>query len=72
MSKIESGKLELHVEACNVAGLVRGVATSFAIYANNKGIELTCSCPPEEDVPLVMLDKIRVRQTGTAAMGGNR
>ena len=51
-------------EACNVVSLVRSAATSFSIYAERQGVQLTCSCSDEDDGPLIMLDKIRLRQAG--------
>ena len=55
--------MELQSEACDIVSLVQNAATSFGIYAQSKGIQVTCSCP-EGDVPMVMLDKIRLRQAG--------
>ena len=62
IAKTESGMLELQMEACDVASMVKDVASSFSIYASSKGVELACLCEAETP-PMILLDKIRMRQT---------
>ena len=59
ISKLEAGKLEVHPEPTDLAGLLREVATTLELQARDKGLELRVEAPPE--FPLVT-DPARVRQ----------
>jgi PAS domain S-box-containing protein len=60
-SKIEVGKLELHVEPCSVARLVEGVTATFEHAASTKGLLLTRRVDPGL-WPAHRLDPARLRQ----------
>ena len=61
MTKIESGKMEMCVEACDVQDLVSRAVERFATPARSKKVELTCEFEPHK-LPSVMLDPMRTRQ----------
>lgn len=60
LSKIESGKIELHLEPLSLNNLIREVSMIFSKSVEDKGLVFTqlldFSCP------LLLLDEIRVRQ----------
>jgi signal transduction histidine kinase/DNA-binding response OmpR family regulator/HAMP domain-containing protein len=60
LSKIEAGKMELHLEAFALAPLVEDVATTIRPLAAKNGNQVVVECPA--DVGLMRADPMRVRQ----------
>ncbi|HXV10703.1 MAG TPA: response regulator [Burkholderiales bacterium] len=60
LSKIEAGKMELHLEPFAVAPLVEDVVKTIQPLADKSGNELTVSCA--DDVGTIRADQTRVRQ----------
>jgi len=60
LSKIEAGKMELHLEAFPVAPLIEGVIKTIQPLAAKSGNELTVSCP--SGVGAMRADQTRMRQ----------
>jgi len=60
LSKIEAGRLELTMETCDVADLVRGVATTVHPMVEKNGNTLRVTCP--DSVGDVTTDTTRLRQ----------
>ena len=61
LAKMEAGKVELHVEPVELAGLCRELQAQFQPQAEQKGLALRVECAP--DVPaLVPMDGMRVQQ----------
>jgi signal transduction histidine kinase/CheY-like chemotaxis protein len=60
LSKIEAGKMELHLEAFPVAPLVEDVVKTIQPLAEKSGNELTVTCADE--VGTIRADQTRVRQ----------
>lgn len=61
LSKIEAGKMELHLTSCNVASLITEVIDLTHTQAEAKGIELTCDLPVQEWS--IETDEQKLRQT---------
>jgi signal transduction histidine kinase/DNA-binding response OmpR family regulator len=59
LSKIEAGKMELHLEAFDVAELVAEVATTIERQAVKNGNRLEIACPPGIGVMWADLSKVR-------------
>ncbi|MGH8703538.1 MAG: sensor histidine kinase, partial [Burkholderiales bacterium] len=60
LSKIEAGKMELHLESFPVAPLIEDVVKTIQPLAAKSGNELTVSCP--SGVGAIQADQTRVRQ----------
>ena len=61
MSRIEAGRLELHVAAFDLYGLLDDMQTVFAMRATQRGLAFTCTIAPE--VPRqIISDEARLRQ----------
>jgi signal transduction histidine kinase/DNA-binding response OmpR family regulator len=60
LSKIEAGKMELHIEACSIATLVEDVAGTVRPMAEANGNRLEVACAA--DVGTMQVDVTRVRQ----------
>ncbi len=60
LSKIEAGKMQLHLEPCDVAALVRELVETFRPSVRAKGLELRLELAA--DLPSVNADPTRVRQ----------
>lgn len=60
ISKLEAGKLSLHLEPVDLPALVRDVVDLHQLRATEKGIALTLDMPP--DPGLLMLDASRLAQ----------
>jgi signal transduction histidine kinase/DNA-binding response OmpR family regulator len=60
LSKIEAGKIDLHLETFGIASLVEDVITTIRPLAEKNGNRLTVECPP--DIGTMRADPTRVRQ----------
>ncbi len=60
LSKVEAGKLELHVEAFSPLSVVEGVINIMTGQARERGIEFHVDAPP--DLPQLEADPIRFKQ----------
>jgi signal transduction histidine kinase/CheY-like chemotaxis protein len=60
LSKIEAGKMELHLESFPVATLVEDVVKTIQPLAQKSGNALLVNCPP--DIGNIRADQTRVRQ----------
>ncbi len=60
-SKIESGKLELHLEPASLTQMLDSAQQSFSGVASQKGLLLHCSIDPQIS-PAVFVDRLRLRQ----------
>jgi len=60
LSKIDAGRMKLHVEAVNLADILAVALPSHEDAAADKGLALSCECPP--DLPRVRADPDRVQQ----------
>ncbi|MGH6945769.1 MAG: response regulator [Kiloniellales bacterium] len=60
LSKIEAGKIELHIEDIDLASLVREAARTAQPLASQNGNKLTATCP--DDIGTIRADPTRVRQ----------
>jgi PAS domain S-box-containing protein len=60
LSKIEAGRLELHIEEVDVGALIQDVATTAEALAARNGNRLEVRCPA--DVGTIHTEPIRVRQ----------
>ena len=60
LSKIEAGKLELHLEPVNVTGIVEELMVTVSPLAEQQGSPLTTRC--EGEVSTIITDPRRVRQ----------
>jgi signal transduction histidine kinase/CheY-like chemotaxis protein len=59
LSKIEAGKMELHLEAFDVAALITEVATTIERQAAKNGNTLEITCAPDIGVMWADLSKVR-------------
>ena len=59
LSKIEAGKMELHLEAFDIASLMAEVATTIERQAHKNGNTLTVTCAPDIGVMWADLSKVR-------------
>lgn len=59
LAKLESGKMEVHPESCDVAQLVREVLGSFALDSGRSGVKLVGKT---SGLPRLMVDSQRLRQ----------
>jgi PAS domain S-box-containing protein len=60
LSKIEAGRMELHLEACDVGELVRGVASTVHPMVERNANTLRLDCP--DGLPPITTDSTRLRQ----------
>ena len=60
LAKIESGKLELHLETFDVAGMIQEVVTTIQPLAERNANELQVHCPA--DIGSLHADSTKVRQ----------
>jgi signal transduction histidine kinase len=60
LSKIEAGRVDLFLEATALAPLLRGVLATIGSLAKDKGLSL--SLEAADTLPLVTIDKTRIRQ----------
>jgi len=60
LSKVEAGKLELHPEDVQVAGLVEGVSDIVRALAKERRIDIALDLPA--DLPTLAADPVRVKQ----------
>lgn len=61
MSKIESGKLELHEDTVNIPLFLEGIASVFTVQAREKGIRLITDFS-QLQMPWVVIDELRSHQ----------
>ncbi|HET7434251.1 MAG TPA: response regulator [Thermoanaerobaculia bacterium] len=59
LSKIEAGKMELHLERFEIAELINEVVSTIAIQARQNGNNLEVLCPPDIGVMVADLSKVR-------------
>jgi signal transduction histidine kinase/CheY-like chemotaxis protein len=59
LSKIEAGKMELHLERFEIADLIHEVASTIAIQARKNGNKIEIVCPPDIGVMVADLSKVR-------------
>ena len=59
LSKIEAGKMELHLERFEIADLISEVASTIAIQAKKNGNQVEILCPAEIGVMIADLSKVR-------------
>ena len=59
LSKLESGKMEIHPEPTDCSRLMHAVMEAFRVSSGKSGLELRCRAG---DMPLLMLDPQRLRQ----------
>jgi signal transduction histidine kinase/CheY-like chemotaxis protein len=59
LSKIEAGKMELHLERFEIADLISEVASTIAIQARKNGNKVEILCPPDIGVMFADLSKVR-------------
>ncbi|MFL6279372.1 MAG: response regulator, partial [Vicinamibacterales bacterium] len=59
LSKIEAGKMDLQLEAFDVAALIAEVATTIELQAAKNGNTLEVTCPPDIGVMWADLSKVR-------------
>jgi signal transduction histidine kinase len=60
LSKIDAGKMEMHLEPVNLAPLIEDVAATIRPLAQRKGNRIEVDCPT--DLDLVRADPMRLRQ----------
>src|ERR1019366_1028922 len=60
LSKVEAGKMELHLESFPVAPLVEDIIKTIQPLATKGGNEIVVNCP--DDVGAIHADQTRVRQ----------
>ncbi len=61
LSKIEAGRMDLHLETFAIGALVADVATTMAAVVAKNGNQLLVNCPP--DIGEMHADATRIRQT---------
>jgi signal transduction histidine kinase/CheY-like chemotaxis protein/putative methionine-R-sulfoxide reductase with GAF domain len=61
LSKIEAGRMELHLEEIEIGGLVRDVASIVKPLVDKNGNTLIVTCP--DDIGVMRADQTKVRQT---------
>src|SRR5262249_48421992 len=61
LSKIEAGRMELHIETFPLAPLINDVAKTIEPIATKNGNQLVVDCPA--DIGIIHADQIRVRQS---------
>ena len=66
LTKLESGKMDIHAEPTDVSQLVREIALSFG--ATHQHCDLAIRCQPG-DMPPLMVDPLRLRQIAFNFMG---
>ena len=66
LSKLESGKMDVHAEPTDVAFLVREIAAAFDAAHRQTNLEIRC---PSADVPPLLVDPYRLRQIAFNFMG---
>ena len=66
LSKLESGRMDIHVEPTDVARLVREIAASFGATHQKPGLEILCKAG---ETPMLMVDPHRLRQIAFNFMG---
>ncbi len=60
LSKIEAGRMDLFVEPTALRPILQGVLTTIGGLAKDKGLSLTLEAA--DDLPVVIIDKTRIRQ----------
>lgn len=60
MSKIESGKIELHPAPCALSDIAQAIRTMFQPLCDTRGIVLSVDAC--DDIPPVIVDKMRLQQ----------
>lgn len=60
LAKIEAGRLELHIEAFDIAGMVQDAATTVQLLAQKNRNGVIIECP--DDIGSMRADPLRVRQ----------
>lgn len=61
ISRLESGKIELHNEPFNLRETINSIFENFLISANTKGLEAGCYIDPDIDHEVIG-DELRIRQ----------
>ena len=59
-SKIEAERLDLHLSATDLRGLLQDVVNLMTINAHNKGLEIQLEVP--DKTPTLLADSVRIRQ----------
>ena len=59
LSKIEAGKMELHLERFEITDLLSEVASTIALQAAKNGNQVEILCPPDIGVMIADLSKVR-------------
>jgi signal transduction histidine kinase len=62
VSRIQLGKIDLEISDVDLCEVVNSVVDEFSIVAEEKGIGLHASCPPD-GVPIVAADKQKLRDS---------
>jgi PAS domain S-box-containing protein len=60
LSKIEAGKMDVHLEECDAAALVRDVTTTVRALLGKRNNDLQITCPPK--IGPIITDETKVRQ----------
>ncbi|MBR4654263.1 MAG: response regulator, partial [Kiritimatiellae bacterium] len=66
LSKLESGKMEIHPEPTDCSRLMHAVMEAFRVSSGKSGLELRCRAG---DMPLLLLDPQRLRQIAFNLVG---
>ena len=66
LSKLDSGKMEIHPEPTDCSRLMHAVMEAFRVSSGKSGLELRCRAG---DMPLLMLDPQRLRQIAFNLVG---
>jgi len=66
LTKLEAGRMDIHVEPTDVARLLRQIAASFGTTHQKPGLEFLCR---SNDTPPLMLDPHRLQQIAFNFMG---
>jgi signal transduction histidine kinase len=60
LSKIEAGKMEIHLESFSIAGIIEDVVNTITPLAAKNGNRVVVECPP--DIGMISADQTRLRQ----------
>ena len=66
LSKLESGRMDIHREPTDVARLIREIAASFGATHQKPGLEILCRAG---SIPMLMVDPHRLQQIAFNFMG---